>query len=250
MRRLQLDKDGMSLSQCDGFPSVDPRAETMRKFAFLHIPKVAGTSFTDALTTIHTVSPSVNPNERLSIGLSKNLDEFDIVGGHLSYDDYQQRFSNRLAFTILRDPIERCLSWYWYCRNVVPSSVMAAEVATARTLGPEEYFSQDRAIIYRVSINGQSRQLGGHMNFPEADDHAVTARAKETLQKLLWIGFAETLEQDLARLRAVPEFARLPPLKKLNVAPRDYPVASNVRRIIEKNNQGDIQLYELAKSLI
>jgi hypothetical protein len=222
----------------------------IRKFAFLHVPKAAGTSFTDALAAAHSTSPSIDANDRVSGDLAKDLDRFDIITGHLSYEDYRQWFSERAAFTVLRNPVERCLSWYWYCRNVVPASVCAPEVASARDLDPVGYFSQNRSIIYRVSINGQSRQLGGHINFPEADDREVTKRAMESLQKMVWIGFVETIDADLDRLRQLPEFANLPSLEKINTAPRDYEASPIVRRLIEENNQGDIELYEFARTLL
>jgi hypothetical protein len=222
----------------------------MRRFAFLHVPKTAGTSFTDALAATRTVAPPFNPNDRMPSDLAQELDKFDIVASHLSYDDYDRWFSQRPAITVLRDPIERCLSWYWYCRNVVPTVVKAPEVASARYLSPEQYFSQDRSIIFRISMNGQCRQLGGHLNFCGPDDLELMARAMANLQKMVWVGFSETLDADIERLRLFPEFSGLPAIGRVNTANRDYPVSTAVRDIIAKNNQCDLELYKFGRTLV
>jgi Sulfotransferase family len=222
----------------------------MRKFAFLHLPKTGGTSFTNALAATRTVTPPFEPNDRIPSNLAKELDTFDIVAGHLSHDDYDHWFSERSAFTVLRDPIERCLSWYWFCRNVVPIEVTAPEVASAKHLDPEQYFSQDRSIIFRISMNGQCRQLGGHLNFCGSDDRALMARAMANLRKMVWVGFSETLDADIERLRRLPEFSGLPAIGRVNTANRDHPVSTAVREIISRNNQCDLELYEFGMSLM
>ena len=104
------------------------------KFAYFHIPKSAGTCFTTSLASVRSVSPSFFANDEMSNKTAAGLEGSDIVAGHLSHDDYARHFPDRLAFTVLRDPVERCLSWYWYCRNVVPETVTAPDVLSAKAL--------------------------------------------------------------------------------------------------------------------
>lgn len=221
----------------------------MRRFSYLHIPKTAGTSFTAALHSVLEVSPSFDPHFRMEADTARQLDTHTIVSGHLSYSDYIRWFSDRAAFTILRDPVDRCLSWYWYCRNVVPDGVNAPDVVSAKHLSPKAYFAQDRSVIFRV-VNSQTQQLGGHLCFPDPDEGQVVSRAKAMLEKMIWIGLAESLECDAARLREIPEFATLPRIERTNSASRDFEICAAVRQQVEAINQGDIELYEYAKKLI
>jgi hypothetical protein len=219
------------------------------RYAYFHIPKAAGTSFTNALAAVGTVAPAHFANDRISKVLAADMSRYDIVAGHLSGDDYISHFSKRLALTVLRHPVDRCLSWYWYCRNVVPATIEAPEVVSAKHLPPVEYFSQPRSTIFRIGMNGQCRQLGGHLNHLEPDDDQLFRRAKELLDAMVWIGLTETLQRDLERLRLVRDFKNLISLKITNTASRDYEVDPAVRRIIETNNQADIELYNLANAI-
>jgi len=221
----------------------------MRRFCFFHIPKSAGTSFAAGLRSIFSVSPPFPAGARMDESTASAISVYTVAGGHLSCDDYVRWFSDRAAFTILRDPIERCLSWYWYCRNVVPDHVTAPDVRSAKYLPPEEYFYQDRDVIFRV-MNAQARQIGGHYFFPEPCDAAVLVRARGMLDRMIWIGLAETLECDAGRLRKIPEFSALPAIGRTNTSVRDFGVPAAVRDRIEEINGRDIELYEHAKNLI
>jgi len=221
-----------------------------QKFAYFHIPKAAGTSLTNALAAVKTVSSAFSPNDRMSAETASLNASYDIVAGHLSLDDYSRHFPERDAFTVLRNPVERCLSWYWYCRNIVPDTVEAEDVASAKRLGPQDYFSQPRSVIFRTGINGQCRQLGGHLNHLDANDDQVFNRAKSLIESMTWVGFAETLNEDLVRFKRIRGFAKLPTVGGANAAPRDHRASESVIRLIEANNPADIELYAFARSVV
>lgn len=221
----------------------------MLKLAFFHLPKTGGTSLDSALRSILSVSPPFYPNDPLSAGKVAELDGFDVVSGHLSYVDFAAHFSARQAITIMRDPVDRCLSWYWFCRNQVKDAGEWERITAAKTLSPEDYFRLPDAVIFHNCVNSQSRQLGGHRGAFEDDPTAVFDQARRMLDRMLWIGFTESLQADVAQLRSSPGFERLPALARLNSAVWDNPPSSSLREQIAARNKLDVLLYEHALGL-
>lgn len=91
----------------------------MDKFIFIHIPKTAGTSLHSALIDRGLItSPTFNANY-LNSSTAISLNDYRCIYGHLSYMDGLKYFKNREYLTVLREPVERAISWYWYAKNNV-----------------------------------------------------------------------------------------------------------------------------------
>jgi hypothetical protein len=87
-------------------------------YLFAHIPKTAGTSFRAALANAlgdDAVSPPFLAS-RLSEEDTNRLDRYRVIAGHISIDDAEP-FRNRRLLTVIRNPTDRCLSWYYFARN-------------------------------------------------------------------------------------------------------------------------------------
>jgi hypothetical protein len=64
----------------------------MQRFCYFHIPKSAGTSFTQALGTIFSVSPPFVARRRMDEITARDIGAYTLTAGHLSYDDYIRWF--------------------------------------------------------------------------------------------------------------------------------------------------------------
>ena len=139
------------------------------KYLFVHVPKAAGTSFAAALANClgkDALSPPFLAS-RLSGQDVSRLDRYRAIAGHISIDDTAP-FQNRYLFTILRNPIDRCLSWYYFAHHQ-SAPAQSPEVLAAQQCTIRDFFRLDRGTIFRNIFNRQVRQLGGHVLNTEID---------------------------------------------------------------------------------
>ena len=177
------------------------KSKTDPEYLFVHLPKSAGTSFRGALANVlgdDAVSPPFLAS-RLSSEDINRLDRYRAIAGHISIDDAAS-FRNRHLLTILRNPPDRCLSWYYFARNQSAPG-QSPEVRAAQEYTVRDFFRLDRGTIFRNIFNRQVRQLGGHVMNNDIDLNVALSRAKTTLRDAAWVGRMETLPADLGRLR-------------------------------------------------
>jgi Sulfotransferase family len=123
--------------------------------------------------------------------------------------DVRRYFPDRMILTILRDPVDRCLSWYYFARKG-STRAFASDFVEAKRRSIEDFFALDYKITYRNIFNRQVRQLGDHVLNVEADLDRAANNAKQTLRSAVWVGRQENLAADMARLgQVVPELAGL-----------------------------------------
>lgn len=218
----------------------------MVRAIFIHIPKTAGVSFRDALGQgfgEDAVSPLFAASH-LSDEDAENLRRYDIIAGHISIDDIHKHFPGAILLTVLREPIDRCISWYYFARRQGPS--VFSDVIAAQTHCLDDFFSLDEGVTYRNIFNRQVRQLGGHALCQTTNMESVFASAQETLKRCSWIGRHESLEEDIKKLALLfPEMAsvQMPRLNatggRLAVEELDTLLLSK----IERYNRYDMVLY-------
>lgn len=107
--------------------SVEP------KIIFLHIPKTAGQSVHAALENAYG-SDAVCParvNEQLRRFTIKELNRYKVFSGHLDWSMLDCIQGPKYVFTVLREPMDRILSFYFYLKDE------AAKLAPAARERPE-----------------------------------------------------------------------------------------------------------------
>lgn len=224
----------------------------MTRAIFIHLPKTAGTSFHDALRQgfgADAVSPPFSASH-LSIEEVDFLRRYEIVCGHISMQDINTYFPDAALFTILRAPIDRCISWYFFAKNISQSNHQ--DVMTANACNMVEFFNLDKEIIYRNIFNRQVRQLASHALTKDVDMPSALQKAKNTLEKCVWVGQYDLLEDDMSRLgRIFPEMATvtLPQLNKTIQRPEMRDLDAALKQRIESYNIYDIALYDFSCSL-
>lgn len=89
------------------------------RIVFLHIPKTAGQSVHAALSGLvpnDAISP-IRVHTQAKGDHSQMPDGYLLYSGHLDWVELHHVPSPRFAFTILRDPLERIASFYFYLRK-------------------------------------------------------------------------------------------------------------------------------------
>ena len=119
------------------------------KLIFLHIPKTAGQSIHEALLKSYgsaNVCPARNNNQLNSMTMAE-LNRFKVFSGHFNWVSLDCLHGPKYVFTVLREPQERILSFYFYLRDRAkraslsqlnePSSIGLKAILE---LTPKEYF--------------------------------------------------------------------------------------------------------------
>ena len=104
------------------------------KVIFLHIPKTAGQSVHEFLLANfdrESVCPA-RVNEQLKLLSAEELNRYQVFSGHFDWSAFDRLEGERFVFTVLRDPMERLLSFYFYLRE------QAELFASRGELGPDK----------------------------------------------------------------------------------------------------------------
>lgn len=240
------------------------------RYVFMHIPKTAGMSMRVLLGDIfgpESVSPAgavrnIGPEEVAQLG------KFSVIAEHISWRDVSDFFPDRKVFTILRDPIDRCLSIYGYFRQLTHLPLLPLDkirglndsveaTSLARQLEPEDFFRSEHPHIRQNLENRMVWQLGyraaverrGEMRPREA-----LGIARRNLRDCHFVGFYESLAPDTERLREVltgePRVVYTLPKVNETLAPlRKGDIGSSVRKTIERLTELDRELYDAALEL-
>jgi len=132
----------------------------------------------------------------LSESDAARLCSFHVISGHISRVDQEEYFADRQVLTILRNPIDRCLSWYYYARKI---EVGVGDVALARTHDVDSFFRLPVESIFRNGSNRAVRQLGDHVLNVNCDLRSALRLAQDCPSCCVWVGRQEHLPEDMKR---------------------------------------------------
>jgi hypothetical protein len=229
-----------------------------RPFFFLHIRKTAGVSLRGLLANrfpadrilfqAHSVNGPQQPGDAL------------FATGHVGFD-YAKRFSAApTIFTVLREPMARCLSAYDFFQSHSEGffRTLAAELSEeeyrgrrrfqerAQELGPARFLAEEEKLARHWLANVQTRQLAGAAFADHSDDDPRLLDA--ALQNLAQIDLAGILEREQDSLRLLGHmmgWGALGPLPHLNRTPqaRRSAIDAASRDILQSWNELDFRLY-------
>ncbi len=218
----------------------------MRKLVYIHVGKTAGTSL--RLTLVEAFGPETCSDPFVQTYMSEEEARrhraFPVICGHISRADQLKWFPDREVITVLRHPIDRCLSFIHYVRNLPPESAVIA--ADARRLSILDLIETDDA--QRNLNNTMVRQLGGHMLDAPDDLPELLERAKQTLQAAMWVGRQSTIDADLIRLgHMLDQDLRSVRVNVTRNRPRYETESSEVVNRLYSLNGYDLQLWQWAE---
>ncbi|MBR0716269.1 hypothetical protein [Bradyrhizobium liaoningense] len=241
------------------------RLTAERPFFFLHIRKTAGVSLRGLLANrfpadrilyqAHSASGPQQPGDAL------------FATGHVGFD-YAASFPTRpTIFTVLREPMARCISAYDFFQShsepffrTLSTELSADEYAArrrfqerARALGLPRFLAEEETLARYWLANVQTRQLAGspssglHDDDPRLLDAALTNLARIDLA-----GILERQADTLRLLGRMMGWGPLGPLPYLNRTPRSsHPeLDPGSLRILRSWNELDLRLYDEASRLL
>jgi hypothetical protein len=226
---------------------------------FLHIPKTAGTTLRRIIDKqyrpqeIYSTDPTpLQPS--VSLEAFKQLSTTErahirLLRGHLPFGVHTFVPGPSTYFTVLRDPVERVLSYYYFARRFSPH--------TLRQHGNDPAMTLPRFVESRESIktrNLQTRLLAGigRRRVSKKDDDEILALAKKNLQEAFTVvGLTERFDETLLLLKNAFHWRHIFYVK-LNVTkrrPASHTTPPEIRQVIRADNQLDLELHRYALEL-
>lgn len=197
------------------------------KALFLHIQKTAGTSIIH-LARQHYGSNLTSHGDCWN-GKSQDFQDVGFVSGHIGYQFAKPLMQDRFSFTFLRDPIERVLSFYYFCRSRDPSEYKIFELAHTHSLTDFLAVCLEDPFHKMQVWNNQVWQLAyGYSQFEPMSIDSFSGTellqlAKDHLAEFSHVGCTETFPSDLAvicRELGFPKLASNESIPVENVTPR------------------------------
>jgi hypothetical protein len=225
-----------------------------RAVIFLHIPKTAGTTISDIiersylpknLYSRYEISPDRYVIEFEQIPEAKRK-EFKIIQGHLYFGIHKLLPQPSTYFTILRDPVERVISDYYYIRR-------HKKHPFHQTLISEQMSLED--LIIRGEYhpdNCQTRYLSGvgkSISHGQCTQEALELAKKNLSEYFSVVGILEEFDKTLLILQKrfgwKNIFYTIQNQTKQRLL-KDR-ISEETLSLIHKYNQMDLQLYDYAK---
>jgi hypothetical protein len=139
-------------------------ADSLPRVAFVHVPKTAGTSVTEVLCLqyLDMTFPGVTTIDYQAAS-DQELQHYMLFKGHMYADDYRRLDFRVKKFTILRNPVDRATSLYYYYKSInlekIDDSYTREAIHNAKTRSIIEFlYSASPVVIEHVRF-GQIRQF-------------------------------------------------------------------------------------------
>jgi hypothetical protein len=227
---------------------------------FLHIHKAAGTTLTRIInrrfdsTAIYSVDPNHWRQWDQALSEFKNLSKaqrkkFRVIEGHMYFGLHQFLSQPSTYITLVRDPVDRIVSMYYYIRRNPKVIPYHAEI-NRLNMSLKDFVRSGMAL---VTDNGQTRFLSGVYDVGYGQcDRSMLERAKRNMQKYFSVvGVKERFDETVLLLRRIFDFP-FPFYQKQNVT-RNRPyrnlkdMPKDTLDCIRQYNELDIELYEYAQ---
>jgi Sulfotransferase family len=208
---------------------------------FLHIPKTGGTTlnsiFRKQFMRDKLFDHDNYQNKRMKLEdlTEEEKKQIQAIAGHYFYGIHHLFNKRATYFTMLRDPIDRVISSYYYLRNTP-----GFERIKRMTL---EQFVLSEPQAHNLQTKMISGDIGKNPSIQKAMKH---------LQTFSIVGVTERFNETLYLLQK--EFRWIDTeYKKINITKRRPAVTDldpSLIQLIKENNKLDIQLYEYSKKLL
>jgi len=238
-------------------PEAPPQPE---RFFFVHMQKTGGVSLYLRMQREfgdRAVYPdasdgdpvAVSPQIMLPVLLERwaaRRDQIRVLTGHFPICTAELLDAEFRTFTILRDPVERTLSYLRHHRNTTPADAESPLEEIYEDPGNFRHFIQDH-MVKMLSLKAEELRPTAMMTVIELDRERLET-AKRALEGMDAFGLQEDLEEFVLRLKRLYGWDLGPPVRENVTAPVEVP--GSFRERIAEDNRLDVELYEHARALL
>ncbi len=224
-------------------------------FIHLHIPKTGGTTLRDIIQRQYRAEkilmiPKLEESENILKEVSTSqINQLKLIQGHLKYGIHNHFHRRAKYFAIIRDPINRVLSTYYY---VLSQKNNPQNLSTANNQMTIYDFVQSG--VNPFLINGQTKLISGktgNIDNPIIESEELFSLAKENIENdFLFLGITEMFDETILILKNMlgwhmPYYSIANRTKK---KPNYDAVNPTIISFIKEHNQLDIKLYNITKT--
>jgi len=218
---------------------------------FVHVPKTGGTTLHSILSgQLNGIFVESMEHAESSIGSlgESEFAQLELVGGHVPYGLHEFVQRPVKYVTMLRDPVRRVVSHYWFVRND-PSHYLYRAVIDG-DLSLRQYAEGGCRLSAEIE-NGQVWMFSARARRLECADRESLEEAKAVLRdRFAVVGTTERFDESVVAMQRVlglrpPVYVR----QNTGPAPRG-PLDSETRTAIEARNILDTELYTYANELL
>lgn|GEM_PF-729476 len=221
---------------------------------FVHLPKTAGSTLLQIIEREVAPDPVLRlygQNQRLlrELAARSEAERRDVraVSGHMGFGIDTMLPGPSVYLTLLRDPVDRIVSHYFYLQSRPDGPDHAAALQGVTSL--EEYV--ESSALSPLFHNGQCRLLGSDVAAPVVPaDRETLRRATAVLARPdVLVGFQDRFEESLALFRRSLGWG-YPAYRNENVAttrPALGDLPPSTVELIRDRNALDVELYEHAR---
>ena len=224
-------------------------------FIHLHIPKTGGTTLRDIIQRQYRsekilMIPKLEESENILKEVSTSqINQLKLIQGHLKYGIHNHFYRRAKYFAIIRDPINRVLSTYYY---VLSQKNNPQNLSTSNNQMTIYDFVQSG--VNPFLINGQTQLISGktgEIDNPIIESEELFSLAKENIENdFLFLGITEMFDETILILKNMlgwhmPYYSIANRTKK---KPNYDAVNPTIISFIKEHNQLDIKLYNITKT--
>ncbi len=224
-------------------------------FIHLHIPKTGGTTLRDIIQRQYRsekilMIPKLEESETILKEVSTSqINQLKLIQGHLKYGIHNHFHRRAKYFALIRDPINRVLSTYYY---VLSQKNNPQNLSTSNNQMTIYDFVQSG--VNPFLINGQTQLISGKtgdIDNPIIESEELFSLAKENIENdFLFLGITEMFDETILILKNMlgwhmPYYSIANRTKK---KPNYDAVNPTIISFIKEHNQLDIKLYNITKT--
>ncbi|MED3882339.1 sulfotransferase family 2 domain-containing protein [Priestia megaterium] len=227
---------------------IDNKKNKENLVIFMHIPKTAGTSLLKVAQQQYKQDESriiLVGRDLNMIGKEINKSNIKYIQGHYPFGIHQYFTSPAVYITMIRDPIERVISEFYFIQKVPQHDLFIYKQIEKKQMSLEDYIDMDNEKFKLRNANMQTRFLSGGNTID-------LEKAKENINKnFAFVGITEMFDESLFLLQKKLGWKNVK-YSKVNVnksRPLKDQISLEVLQKIKMKNQLDIELYEWVKGI-